>query len=261
MKMNNFIRLLKLALVSVVTVTLLAGCASSGKTGKANRQVDKTKSLELHIKLAQGYIDKGNRESARHHLRKAAEISSNSPDATEAMARLYQLEGESVLAEETFKKAIKQKKNFTLANNNYGVFLFGAKRYEEALKQFELAASDLDYDGRASALVNVGRTALLLGKNERAKAAFEHASVLDRGIPDPHIELAEIAFQKQEYADAKKHLDRYQALGQQSPKALLLGIRLERIFGNKDKEASYLLVLKNRFPYSKEYLEYKQTMM
>ncbi|HEY0894045.1 MAG TPA: type IV pilus biogenesis/stability protein PilW, partial [Cellvibrio sp.] len=43
--------------------------------------------------------------------------------------------------------------------------------------------------------------------------------------------------------------------------ALLLGIRLERVFGNKDKEASYLLVLKNRFPYSKEYLEYKQTMM
>ena len=256
-------RLLKLTLVSVVVVMFLAGCVAEkkGSTEKAERHVDTVKSLELHIKLAQGYIEKGNRESARHHLRKAAEIDKNSADAMETLARLYQLEGEPALAEETYKKAIKRKKNFTLANNNYGVFLFGAKRYEEALAQFELAASDLDYDGRAAALVNVGRTALLLGKNERAKAAFEHAAVLDKGMAEPHIELADISFQRQEYADAKKHLDRYQALGQQSARALLLAIRLERIFGNKDKEASYLLVLKNRFPYSKEYLEYKQTMM
>lgn len=261
MQMNNFIRLLKLTLVSVIAIIFITGCASSGNTGKATRQVDKSKSLELHIQLAQGYIDKGNRESARHHLRKASEIDKNSADVMEAMARLYQLEGEPALAEETFKKALKRKTKFTVANNNYGVFLFGLKRYEEALAQFELAASDLDYDGRASALVNVGRTALLLGKNERARSALEHASILDRGISDPHIELAYISFQNQEYADAKRHLDRYQALGQQSARALLLGIRLERVFGNKDKEASYLLVLKNRFPYSKEYLEYKQTMM
>jgi type IV pilus assembly protein PilF len=263
MQMNNLIRLLKLTLVSVIAVMLLAGCVSENKnsSGKGARHIDKAKSLELHIQMAQGYIEKGNRESARHHLRKAAEIDKNSAEAMEALARLYQLEGEPALAEETFKKAIKRKKNFTLANNNYGVFLFGAKRYEEALVQFELAASDLDYDGRASALVNVGRTALLLGKNDRAKAAFEHATVLDKGISEPHIELADMSFQRQEYADAKRHLDRYQALGQQSARALLLAIRLERIFGNKDKEASYLLVLKNRFPYSKEYLEYKQTMM
>ena len=107
MQMNNFIRLLKLTLVSVVAVVLLASCASDVKNGKP-RQVDKSKSLELHIKLAQGYIDKGNRESARHHLRKASEIDKNSADAMEAMGRLYQLEGEPVLAEETFKKAINE---------------------------------------------------------------------------------------------------------------------------------------------------------
>lgn len=242
-----------------IAIFLLTGCVSEG--GKPKRHVDKNKSLELHVQLAQGYVDKGNRESARHHLRKAMEINKNSPEAVETLARLYQLEGESKLAEESFQKAIKSKKKFTLARNNYGVFLFSAKRYEEALEQFELAAADLDYDGRAAALVNVGRTALLLGKNERAKAALEHAAVLDRNFADAHLELADINFQAKEYAKSKEHLDRFQALGQQSPRALLLGIRLERIFGNKDKEASYLLVLKNRFPYSKEYLEYKQTML
>lgn len=257
---NNLHSVLQRVLVTIVSGLLLVGCVSDGK-GKPNRPVDKAKSLELHLQLAQGYIDRGNRESARHHLRKAMDINSRSPEASETLARLYQLEGEPALAEEAFKKAIKSKKNFTLAHNNYGVFLFGAKRYEEALVQFEQAAQDLDYTGRASTLVNVGRTALLLGKNERAKSALEHAVVLDRGMAEAHIELADINFQNQEYAAAKQHLDRYQALGQITPRSLLLGIRLERVFGNKDKEASYLLMLKNRFPYSKEYLEYKQTMM
>lgn len=259
MHTSNVFRFVRYILLVLTTALLVSGCVSEG--GKGKRPVDKEKSLSLHIQLAQGYIDKGNRESARHHLRKAAEINSNSPEATETLARLYQLEGESKLAEETFRKAIKGKKNFTLARNNFGVFLFSAKRYEEALEQFELAAADLDYNGRAAALVNVGRTALLLGKNDRAKAAFEHAAILDRNSADAHIELAEINFQEKDYAKAKDHLDRFQATGQQSPKALLLGIRLERIFGNKDKEASQVLMLKNRFPYSKEYLEYKQTMM
>lgn len=257
---NNKLNKLLNFLVAVATLVLIAGCVSDGNN-KTNRPIDKVRALNLHIQLAQGYIDRGNRESARHHLRKATDLNKNSPEVTETLARLYQLEGEPALAEDAFKKAIKSKKNFTLARNNYGAFLFDVKRYEEALAQFEVAAADLGYVDRASALVNVGRTALLLGKNERAKSALDHASVLDRELADAHIELADINFQGQDYALAKQHLDKYQSLGQVTPRSLLLGIRLERVFGNKDKEASYLLMLKNRYPYSKEYLEYKQTMM
>lgn len=256
---NKFINLLKVTSKLVCLTVILSGCVTE-TTGKPLRPIDKAKALELHIKLAQGYVDKGNRESARHHLRKAYDIDKGSAEATAVQAMLYQLEGEPKLAEESFKKAIKGKKNFTLARNNYGVFLFQAKRYEQALEQFEAAAADLDFDGRAQALVNVGRTALQLGNNEKAKSAFEHASILDRNLTEAFIELADMNFQRQEYADAKKNLDRHMALGQPSARSLLLGIRLERVFGNKDKEASYLLMLKNRFPYSKEYLEYKQTI-
>lgn len=260
MLFNHVVHLLKATGVLVLLTLILSGCVTQ-TNAKGERLVDKDKALELHIQLAQGYVDKGNRESARHHLRKAFDIDRGSAEAIAVQAMLYQLEGEPELAEQSFKKAIKGKKKFTLARNNYGVFLFQSKRYEEALEQFEKAAADLDFNDRAEALVNVGRTSLLLGNKERAQAAFEHASVLNRNLSDAFIELADLNFQKQEYAEAKKNLDRYMALDQSSPRSLLLGIRLERVFGNKDKEASYLLMLKNRFPYSKEYLEYKQTMM
>jgi len=239
---------------------VLSGCVTESTDGKPARVVDREESLKLHIQLVKGYVEKKNRESARHHIRKAMEIDKNSAEVLGALALVYQLEGENPLAEETFKKAIKKDKNASAIHNNYGFFLFGLKRYEDALKQFEAAAANLDFDGRAEALINVGRASLLLGNTARAKAAFEHATILNRGLPEPFIELADIHFIEQEYPKAKEYLDRFMNLGQQTARSLLLAIRLERMFGNKDKEASYVLVLKNRYPYSKEYLEYRQTL-
>lgn len=249
---------LALSVVTGILMLCLGGCVSSGNI--KNASVDKAKALDLHVQLARGYVEKANRESARHHLRKAAEINKNSADATEVMALLYQLEGETQLAEAAFKKAIRAKKNFTIAYNDYGVFLFENKRYEEALAQFELAAADLDYNGRGSALINVGRTAAALGHRERARSAFEHAAILDRNLSEAHIELADMYLADQDYAKAKDSLDRYQSLSGASARSLLIAIRLERIFGNRDKEASHVLMLKNRFPYSREYLDYKQSV-
>ena len=67
------------------------------------------------------------------------------------------------------------------------------------------------------------------------------------------------------YPASKDYFDRYAKLvkesGQpQSARSLWLGIRLERVFGNKDAEASLALQLKNNHPYSPEYLEYQNSL-
>lgn len=254
-------RFVKLMLLFSALVIGLSACVTESTDGKQRTHVNKEEAFRLHVQLAQGYVDKKNRESARHHIRKAMEIKKNAPEVLNALALVYQLEGENKLAEETFKKATAKNKNFSAAYNNYGVFLFNLKRYEDSLVQFEIAASNLDFDGRPEAMVNVGRCSLQLGNTAKAKAAFEHAAILNRGMPDPFIELADIYFQEQDYPKAKENLDRFMSLGVQTPRSLLMAIRLERMFGNKDKEASYVLLLKNRYPYSKEYLEYRQTLM
>lgn len=246
-------------LAILTCVLLLAACVTE-MNKRSVSSADKNKALELHIKLASGYIQKKNRESARHHLRKAFEIDKNSVGASAAMARLYELEGEPKLAEEQYKRVLRQDKNFTEARNFYGLFLYRAQRYEEAYKEFELASEDLGYADRGEILVNVGRTAAKLGNLARAESAFAHAGLLNAKLSAPYIELADINFQKKEYAESKRYLDQYASMRNHTARSLLLGIRIERIFGNKDKEASYLLLLKNRYPYSKEYLEYKQTM-
>ncbi len=258
MQNNKLLLSFKSVLLCMLMSFFLVGCISEQVQGKERKGPDRGKALELHVQMALGYVEKGNRESARHHLTKAYEIDKNSATATNAMAMLYQLEGELTLAEEQFKLALKRDKNLTIAHYHYGIFLYNQKRYQEAFTQFELAAADLGYLNRSQTLTNVGRAALKLDNVVRAQAAFEHAVILDKRNAEAYIELADINFHKQEYADAKRNLDMFVLLTNHTQRSLMLGIRLERVFGNKDKEASLALILKSKFPYSKEYLEYKQ---
>ena len=242
--------------ILLIFVTLcLSACVS---TRNDTAEVDEEKALESHVNLALKYIDSKNRESARHHLRRAFELDKNSVDANFAMAMLYQLEGEPKLAEEYFKKTLRMNKNHTRARNNYGVFLYGYERYEEAYAEFEIAANDLDYDKRAEALMNQGRAALKIDRIEKAEAAFEQGNRLAPNLPQLKYELAALNYEQRDFSDAKRYLAQYERIARPAPQTLLLGIKIERVFGNKDKESSYALMLKNTYPYSREYLEYTQ---
>ena len=101
---------------------------------------------------------------------------------------------------------------------------------------------------------------LELGKYSELNALAD-ALVADESRADANPRIyylvANSSFEEKDYSAAKRYLDQYLAIAKSSPKSLWLGIRIERIFNNKDKEASYILALKNLYPYSKEYLEYK----
>lgn len=232
----------------------LSACVSQ----RSGQQVDRSAAMDTYVQLANAYIESGNREAARHHLRRAFDLERNSVPANAAMAMLYQMEGEPELAEERFRWVLRRDSGFSQARNNYAAFLFGQERYQEAFTQFERVSRDLDYEHRDRALLNLGRTALILDKPERAKAAFEHAHTLNRRLTPVLLELAEVAFNEQDYAQAKRYLDQYGERTRHSARSLLLGIKIERIFGNRDQEASYALALRNRFPYSNELLEYQR---
>ncbi len=240
-------------------VLLLSACVTTTTSGKVPK-IDKPKALQTYIQLGIGYMKKNNREAARYHFNQAFEIDKDSPGAHNGMALLYKIEGETALAERHFRRAIRVNPGFSQAQNNYGSFLFAQERYREAYQHFEKAARDTGYDQRPSALANLGRTALRLGRKERAKAAFEHALSLNNRVTMALVELAELHFEEQNYAESKRYLDQFARVSEQIPRTLWLGIRIERIFGNKDKEASYALALKNLHGYSKEYLEYKNTL-
>ncbi|MGH1438745.1 MAG: type IV pilus biogenesis/stability protein PilW [Cellvibrionaceae bacterium] len=255
--MSSTLRSTNLILFTLL-IAFLSGCVQT--TYPKQKKVDKKKSLESYITLGMAYLDRNDRDSSRRNFERALEIDGGSHEAHNGMGLLYELNGELELAEKSFKRSIREKRDFTQARVNYGVFLYRQQRYQEAYGNFEAASEDLKYDRRALVLAYVGQAAQKLNNGVRAKSAFEHAVNIDNQLPLPIIELAQISFDAQDYAAAKNYLDQYTRVSKPSPKSLWLGIRIERIFGNKDKEASYALALRNLHPYSKEYLEYKKLL-
>lgn len=239
-------------------IFLLVGC---GQTQVHNGKViDKQKALDSYITLGMAYLERGSRDASRRNFEKAMEIEPNSHRALNGLALLQKLNGELSLAEASFKKAIRRNAKYTEARVNYGVFLYQQERYQEAYDQFEAASEDLSFNRRSLLLTYLGQAALKLDLIERAKSAFEYAINLDDKQAQARLELAELSFAEEDYAKTKQYLDEYSQLAKSSPQSLWLGIRIERIFGNKNKEASYALALRNLHPYSKEYLEYKSML-
>ena len=244
------------SVIGLSMVLLLNACVTTEQSSLA-ANADPVKAEAAYVQLGLGYLQNGNRDASKINFENALEINSRSAAANEGLALLYQLDAENKLAEKYFKQALRYDSNFSRARNNYGSFLYKLQRYEEAYQQFDLAAKDISYDNRATALVNLGRTALKLDRRDRARASFEHALSLQPNLAVAVVELADISYQLQDYAQAKKYLDRHGELTRQTPRTLWLGIRLERKFGNRDKEMSYALQLKNLYGYSQEYLDYQ----
>jgi len=226
----------------------------------SSRVVDRDRAVDDFVSLGMAYLQRGNRDASRRNFEKALDLKPTAKQAHNGMGLLYQINGELALAESSFGRAIRSDSNYSQARVNYGAFMYQQQRYQEAYDQFKLASEDLSYEQRALALTYLGRAALQLGNLERAQSAFEHSLSIDRNQSLAQIELAEINFDRKEYPLAKKYLDQYMSSEKSSARSLWLGIRLERIFGNKDKEASYVLALKNLHPYSNEYLAYKNLL-
>jgi type IV pilus assembly protein PilF len=242
----------------IATFLLASGCVST--TTGILLVADKQKSLDSYVALGMAYLQRDNRDAARRNFEKALELDSSSAQAHNGMGLLFQLTGEPKLAEKSFKSALSSDSIYTQARIDYGKFLYTQNRFEEALENFERAAKDLSYDRRALAIAYIGQSALKTGNIARARSAFEHSLNVDNKLALPMIELALMQFDERDFESSKKNLDRYLEIASASSKSLWLGIRIERIFGNKDKEASYALALKNLHPYSQEYLEYKNLL-
>ena len=166
---------LTLIAISLVCSVLLSACVQTSTLGPSSKGINKQKAVESYITLGMAYLQQGNRDAARRNFEKALALNARSHEAHNGMGLFYQLTGEVELAETSFLRSLRERRSFTPARVNYGVFLYTRKRYQEALEMFERGAQDLTYDRRAQVLAYVGQTAYKLGNRARAKSAFEHA--------------------------------------------------------------------------------------
>ena len=257
-----------LRVVSLLALLILAGCNSDGGDPEPVIQLPASQPLEpapraerlrAQLDLAEGYIEIEEYPRARAALDRALDIDARNWEAHDLYGRIYQLQGEPELAERHFRLAIRADGDNARVRNDYGVFLYQQARYDEAVSELERAASDPDSPRRALAFENLGLASLAAERRAQAREAFLRAVQLGDRMPLALLELAELAFDDADYARSAGFYQRFlDIITRQSPRSLWLGIRLARIAGDEDAEASYSLQLKNLFPYSEQHLRLRE---
>ncbi|WP_457787823.1 type IV pilus biogenesis/stability protein PilW [Pseudomonas sp. PL-6] len=240
----------------LLVASLLGGCVTTGDVDPMRTAKGRDEARDAYVRLGIGYMQKGQTERAKRPLRSALELDPSNADAHAALALVFQVEMESKLADEHFRKALSQRPQDARLLNNYGTFLYEQKRYDEALTRYQQASEDPLYSERSRVFENIGMTFLALGQREEAKKYFERSLRLNSQQPRVLLEMALLFYDAREYVPARDYYESFSTLAEQNARSLLLGARLAEVFEDRDTAASLGLQLRRLYPASQEYQQY-----
>jgi type IV pilus assembly protein PilF len=213
--------------------------------------------LKDYTALAVGYMKEGKRELALRAINNGLEIDDDYPELLNVLALYYSSDGESELAEKQYKKALRSDSSYTATYLNYGKFLFQKERYDESCSMFKKATEDVMYPKRDGAFYNYGLCLKKQGKTKEAEDALRRSYVNDPRNWQVVLELSLLKFESGDFEESLQWYNKFLTMSRQTAKSTWLGVRLMHVTGDEDKMAGYALYLKNQFPSSQEYRDYK----
>lgn len=222
----------------------LAGCVSSpGKPDSSMR-----KAAETNTALGRQYMDRGQNEVALEKLKRAVAYDKTYAPAHTMLAILYETIGKPDLAGEEYRKAVQYDPEDGDVNNNYGAFLCGIGKREEAEKYFVTAVADPFYETPEVALTNAGSCALARGDLDKAESFLRQSLGYDEKLGAALLPLAEVSYRKESFLQARAFLQRYEAVGPVNQESLSLGYRIETRLGDEKAAERYRQELLDRYP-------------
>lgn len=245
----------------LVLCVLAAGCAGQPKVSSelgpatpVNRQqADARTRADLRTQLGAGYYELRNFRVALEELQEALRIDPTFVPAHNVLALVYMELREDGLAQQSFERALQLSPQDSETNNNYGWFLCQRKRYDEAMKHFMIAVKNPLYQTPEKAFINAGVCSRERGDIAGAIQHLQRALALQPGNGTAHYQLAEIAFARGQVREARDHMNEIVKSGAPfNAEALWLALRIERMLGNTEAEASYGVQLRRNFPKSRE---------
>jgi len=251
----------------VLSSFLLSACVSTKPVKKQQEKVEvdpdvgtgNTEAAKKRLGLAMRYLELRRLEQAKRNLDKALYHIPEMPGAYIGYGYYYQIVKEFDKAEEYYKKGLQKEPNNPNFLNVYGVFLCEANRIDEAQDVFTKAVENPSYRNVADTYENMGICAFDAKDFQSAEEHLKKALTYNPNMPNSLLELAHLAFDKEQFIRSKAYLDRYNGLRNHSARSLWLAIRVESILGHKDKSASYGVKLQQLFPASDEAIKYLET--
>lgn len=245
---------------AAAALLIVAGCAAQPPDDSALRPLSPTTGDEsparlrarVHTELAAGYYDLGNMGVALEEVQEAVRADESYGPAHNVAGLVYAQLKEDERAEASFQRALAVNPSDPDAHNNYGQFLCQRKREREAIKHFLAAVRLPLYTAAERSYVNAGVCARRSGDAASAEEFFQAALKLRPGQPQALFQMADLAYARAGYAEARSYLNRLAVAGSSTAEMLWLGVRVERRLGDRNSEASYASQLRNKFPASRE---------
>ena len=213
------------------------------------------KAADINMRLGLQYMEQGDYVTALQKLEKSLKQNPQSPATHNTLALLYNILGKTRQAEHHFKQSVRYNPDYSEAQNNFGVFLCEQARYFEAEKRFLLAIQNPLYASPAQAAENAGICLSKIPDFDKAEGYFQQALRINPIMAQSIFYIAKISYQKRDMSKAKFYIDRYRLTSEWNAESLLLAARIARELGDQDAVASYILLLKGKFPESDEALE------
>jgi type IV pilus assembly protein PilF len=240
------------ALWCLIAAVGLSACSTAPPAPKG-AHVNLKQAAIYNAQLGAGYLDQGNLELSKHKFEKALDEDPALPEAHSGYALLMSRLGETGKAEKHFKKALKLDPANSNTLNNYGTFLCGQNKIKQAEQQFIAALRDPLYRTPEFAFTNAGRCYLKVDDRVQAEAYFGKALQVNPKFPGALFEMALLQQKAGKQRVAYEYLKKYEKHGgAQTAASLWLAVKLTHALGDKNAEASYALLLKNKYPDSEE---------
>ncbi|GGI68016.1 type IV pilus biogenesis/stability protein PilW [Shewanella gelidii] len=254
----------QICLMLTLAVSMTACVTERTYTGTdipvSQRTFDKELAARDRLNLGLTYLRKGNSVQAKFNLDKAEEYAPYLEDVHVAKAYYFQTVGEVIRAEEAYEKAISLSTATGNSYNNFGVFLCQQKKYEKSEKMFLAAINIPKYTRIGSSYENLGLCSKEAGHIEKARQYFEMALKYEPRRQSTLLELIDMEMDAQQYTMAKRQLERYHSVAQQSAQSLALAIEIEQGLNDLIAASRFGLILLAKFPQSPQALQYKTSL-
>ena len=247
--MNRLFKLLALG-----ALVLLSSCATTKPGGELGTP-KKESPGDLYVRIAAEYYRLGEIEAALQNAQKALEEDSENAQAHNVLATIYHRLEQNKLAEEHFRTALRLAPKDAYTLTAWGNFLCDQHKPAEAKTQYEQALKNPLYQATWITLTSAGSCAHRSGNATEAVQWLRRALTANPRYPPALLEMADLEYSQGRYKAARSYLNRFFQVAGPTPKALLLGSRIERKLGARRKARKYEKQLRNRFPNAPETLE------
>lgn len=259
--------------ISAITLILLlsgimlsTGCAnsqsvtsaSSGKSDVVTEsdEPENRRRARLRLELASGYFERGQINVALDELKQALVADPGFADAYNLRGLVYMRLNEVPLAEDSFRRSLTLNPRDAGTAHNYAWLLCQQARYRESFPLFIQAISNPTYGGQAKSLMAQGICQARAGLKPEAEQSLSRAYQVDAGNPVIGFNLANLLYERGEFARAQFYIRRLNNSDYANAETLWLGIRIEYRLNNREAMHQLAEQLKKRYGQSREAASY-----